>query len=233
MGIKKAFLLCGGKGTRLRPITYEMPKALIPVQGRALLEHLLDLLKRHDIRNVLVSVGYLKEKIEEHFGDGSRFGADIMYIEENRPLGTAGPLRLAKDLLTETFIVSNGDELKDIDIKKMHELHRRNNALVTIALTSVDDPTMYGVARMDGERILEFKEKPKDPPSNLINSGFYIIEPEVLEMIPNGPSSLERDVFPKIAEKGMLFGFPFNGQWFDCGNMERYERALKEWKGVK
>ncbi len=233
MLIKRAFLLCGGKGTRLRPITYEIPKALVPVQGRALLEHLLDLLKKHDVKKMLISVGYLKEMIEKHFGDGSKFGVDIMYIVENKPLGTAGPLRLARDLLDETFIVSNGDELKDIDIKRMHELHKRNDALVTIALTKVDDPAMYGVAKMEGDKILEFKEKPKNPPSNLINSGFYIIEPEVLEMVPNGPSSLERDVFPKIAEKGRLFGFPFSGQWFDCGNMERYEKALKEWKGIK
>lgn len=233
MGIKTAFLLCGGKGTRLRPITYEMPKALIPVQGKALLEHTLDLLKRHDISRVIISVGYLKDMIEKHFGDGSRFGLDIMYIEESKPLGTAGPLRLAKDLLKETFIVSNGDELKDIDIARMHELHSKSGASATIALTEVDDPTRYGVAVMESDKILEFKEKPKVPPSNLINSGFYIMEPEVLKMVPTGQSSLERDIFPRIAQSGKLFGFPFKGQWFDCGNMERYERALKEWKGIR
>lgn len=232
MVIKIAFLLCGGKGTRLRPITYELPKALIPVHGKALLEHTLDLLKRHDIKRVLISVGYLKEMIEKHFGDGSKFGVDIMYIEESRPLGTAGPLRLARDLLKETFIVSNGDELKDIDIGRMHELHARSGAMATIALTEADDPTKYGVAVMEEDRILKFKEKPKVPPSNLINSGFYIMEPEVLGMVPAGQSSLERDIFPKIADRKKLFGFPFSGQWFDCGNMERYEKALKEWKGI-
>lgn len=233
MGIKTAFLLCGGKGTRLRPITYEMPKALIPVHGKVLLEHTLDLLKRHDINRVLISVGYLKDMIERHFGDGSRFGLDIMYIEESRPLGTAGPLRLAKDLLKETFIVSNGDELKDIDIGRMHELHAKNSAAATIALTEVEDPARYGVAVMENDRILKFMEKPKAPPSNLINSGFYLMEPEVLDMVPPGQSSLELDIFPKIAQSGKLFGFPFSGQWFDCGNMERYERALKEWKGIR
>lgn len=231
--IESALLLCGGKGTRLRPITYEMPKALIPVHGKALLEHILDLLKKHNIKKVLISVGYMKDKIEDHFGDGSRFGVDIMYIEENKPLGTAGPLRLARDILKETFIVSNGDELKDIDIGKMHELHAKSGAMTTIALTEVADPTKYGVAVMDGSKILKFKEKPKVPPSNLINSGFYIMEPEILDMVPPGQSSLERDIFPKIAEKGRLFGFPFSGQWFDCGNMERYEKALKEWVDLK
>jgi NDP-sugar pyrophosphorylase family protein len=233
MSIKTAFLLCGGKGTRLRPITYEMPKALIPVQGRTLLEHTLDLLKRHDISRVLISVGYLKDMIERHFGDGSKFGVDIMYIEESRPLGTAGPLRLAKDLLKETFIVSNGDELKDIDIGRMEDLHSRNSAAATIALTEAEDPARYGVAVMENDRILKFMEKPKVPPSNLINSGFYVMEPEVLDMVPPGQSSLERDIFPRIAQSGKLFGFPFSGQWFDCGNMERYERALKEWRGIR
>ncbi|MBW2999544.1 nucleotidyltransferase family protein, partial [Candidatus Woesearchaeota archaeon] len=232
---KKAVILAGGKGTRLRPITYELPKALIPVQGKTLTEHIFDLFKKYEITEIFLAVGHMKEKIKEYFGDGSKFGVKISYFEENEPLGTAGPLKLGKEILKESFIVSNGDELKNINIEEMYKLHKEKKALVTIALTTVEDPSAYGVARLDGNKILEFVEKPKKgkAPSNLINSGFYIIEPEVIDMIPDGFAMLEKDVFPKLAAKGKLFGYPFSGQWFDTGNFERYEKALKEWRGVK
>jgi len=123
-------------------------------------------------------------------------------------------------------------ELKDINIPRMYRLHKRKGALATIALTTVDDPSHYGVARLDGSRIVEFVEKPTNPPSNLINAGFYIIEPEVIDMIPDGFAMLEKDVFPKLAKMGRLRGFPFAGQWFDIGNLERYELAKKKWKGI-
>jgi len=182
----------------------------------------------------IMAVGHMKEKIEEHFTDGSRFGIKLSYIEETEPLGTAGPLRLGKNMLTESFIVSNGDELKDINIEEMYQLHKESNALVTIALTTVEDPSKYGVARLSGSKILEFVEKPKkeEAPSKLINSGFYIIEPEVIDLIPKGFTMLEKDIFPKLAKRGRLFGYPFSGQWFDTGNIERYEKALKEWKDI-
>ena len=230
----KAVLLVGGRGTRLRPLTDKIPKALLPVQGKPITEHILDLLKKYGIRDVILCVGYLKDSIKEHFGDGSRFGMNVTYVEEEEPLGTAGPLKLAKKYLKDSFIVSNGDELKDIHIPRMFRLHRRKNALGTLALTTVDDPSQYGVARLDGSRIVEFVEKPKkeEAPSNLINAGFYILEPEVIDMIPDGFSMLEKDVFPKLAQHGRLRGFPFAGQWFDVGNIERYKTAENNWKGI-
>ncbi|MBI3035258.1 NTP transferase domain-containing protein [Candidatus Woesearchaeota archaeon] len=227
-----AVLLVGGRGTRLRPLTDKIPKALLEVQGKTITEHLFDLLKKYGIRDVALSVGYLKDKIKEHFGDGSGLGMNIAYVEESEPLGTAGPLKLAKGFLKDSFIVSNGDELKDINIPRMFRLHKRKNALATIALTTVDDPSHYGVAKLDGSRIMEFVEKPANPPSNLINAGFYIIEPEVIGMIPDGFSMLEKDIFPKLARMGRLRGFPFAGQWFDIGNIERYKIAEKKWKGI-
>ncbi len=228
----KAVLLVGGRGTRLRPLTDKTPKALLDVQGKTLIEHLFDLLKRYGIRDVLLSVGYLKDTIKEKFGDGSHVGMNITYVEEDEPLGTAGPLRLVKKDLNESFIVSNGDELKNINIPRMFRLHKRKNALATIALTTVDEPSHYGVARLDGSRIIEFVEKPQNPPSNLINAGFYILEPEVIDMIPEGYSMLEKDVFPQLAKLGRLRGFPFAGQWCDIGNIERYKIAEKKWKGI-
>ena len=236
-GIKNAVILCGGTGTRLQPITYEIPKTMIPVQGKPLIDHLFDLLKRHHIRNVTLSVGHMKDKIKEQLDDGFKFGMNVKYNEEDEPLGTAGALKLLRqnDMLPpESFIVSNGDELKDIDIDAMFESHKNSNALVTIALTAVENPSAYGVARLSGNQILEFIEKPaaEEAPSNFINAGFYIINPEVIDMIPDGFSMLEKDVFPKLAEMGRLHGFPFSGQWFDTGSMERYERALKEWVSI-
>ena len=231
---KKAIILAGGKGTRLRPITYEIPKALIPVHNKTLTEHLFDLFKRHGINDVIMSIGHLGEKIKQQYGDGSRYGIRLSYVEEKKPLGTGGPLRLARKLLKESFIVTNGDELKDIDLNAMFRFHTRNRASATIALTTVSDPSQYGVARLEGGRILEFVEKPAKgkAPSRLINSGLYILEPEVIDMVKPGFCMLEKDVFPELARQGRLFGFPFSGQWFDTGNMERYERALKEWKDL-
>jgi NDP-sugar pyrophosphorylase family protein len=231
---EKALILVGGKGTRLRPLTYKTPKCMLEVQGKTLVEHLFDLFKKYGIRDIILSVGHMKEKIMDYYEDGSKFGVNIEYVEENKPLGTAGPLKLAKNMLKNSFIVTNGDELKDINIPRMFRLHKRKDALGTIALTTVTDPTQYGVAKLSGSRILEFVEKPKaaEAPSNLINSGFYILEPKIIDMIPNGFSMLEQDIFPKLAKQQQLRGFPFDGQWFDIGTLERYDLAKKKWGGI-
>ncbi len=232
---KFAILLAGGRGTRLRPITDEIPKPLVPLHDKPIMEHTLDLLKKFGMQDVILSVGYKGEKIKSYFGDGKRFGLNISYIEETEPMGTGGPLRLVKEKITDSFILSNADELKNIDLAEMYLFHKENNALVTIALTTVDDPSLYGVARLSGNRILEFIEKPKKEaaPSKLINSGLYIIEPGILEYLPEGPCSIERDIFPKIAKDGRLFGYHFSGQWFDTGDLERYERAIREWRDIE
>ncbi|MBD3204399.1 NTP transferase domain-containing protein [Candidatus Woesearchaeota archaeon] len=232
---KKAVFLLGGKGTRLRPITYELPKALLPVQGKTVPEHLFDLFKKYNIRNFIFSVGYKSKKIEDYFGDGSKFGVNISYVEEKTRLGSAGALKLASPSLNEPFIVTNGDELKEIDLEDMYYFHKENDALITVALTTVDNPSSYGVARLQGNKILEFVEKPdKDKaPSKLIHAGLSIWQPEALKFIPKGFSMFEKNVFPKVAEEEKLFGYNFSGQWYDTGTPERYERALKEWKGIK
>ena len=228
----KAVLLVGGRGTRLRPLTDKTPKGLLKIGEKTIIEHLFDLLRKYGIRDVVLCTGYLKEQVRDYFGDGGRFGMNINYVEEETQLGTAGPLKLAKKYLKDSFIVSNGDELKNINIPRMFRLHKRKNALATIALTTVDDPSHYGVARLDGSRIIEFIEKPQNPPSNLINAGFYILEPEIIDTIPDGFTMLEKDVFPNIAKSGRLRGFPFAGQWFDIGNIEKYKLSQKKWKGV-
>ncbi|MBT3720011.1 NTP transferase domain-containing protein [archaeon] len=231
---KKAILLLGGKGTRLRPITYEMPKALLPVQGKTVPEHLIELFKKYDIPEFIFSIGYKAQKIMDYYGDGSKYGVKITYVKEDEPLGSAGAIKLAAKHLNETFLVTNGDELKDIDLEEMFLFHKKHKALVTAALTTVTDPSAYGVAKLEGSKILEFVEKPKleEAPSKLINSGLSIWEPEAIDLIPNGFSMYEKDIFPQLAGKKKLYGYIFSGQWFDTGTHERYETAIKEWRGI-
>lgn len=225
---KQALILAGGKGTRLNPITKEIPKPLIPLQGKPIIEYSFDLFKKFGIKDILISIGFKGEKIKEYFGDGKRFGVNITYIEETNPLGTAGPLKLAKKLLKGPFIACNADELKDIDLMDMFMFHKENDALGTIALTSVEDTSKYGVAKLAGNKILDFVEKPvkEKAPSNFINSGLYILDPKVLDYIPEGFAMLEKDVFPKLAKEGKLFGYPFSGYWKPIGTFEQYEEAM-------
>ncbi len=231
--VKKAIILAGGEGTRMRPFTYEMPKALIPIQGKPLIQHIIELLRRYEIRDILISTGYLGDKIKEYFGNGCNFGVDITYIEERKRMGTAGPLNLMKKHLNETFLMLNGDVLADIDLHDMIMSHRKYGGIATIALTPVRDPSRFGVAELKGDKILKFIEKPRSTKSKLINAGVYVLEPEVLKFIPKRHAMMEKDVFPKLAEEGRLYGYPFNGQWFDTGTHEAYEKAIKGWRGSK
>jgi mannose-1-phosphate guanylyltransferase len=228
-----AVILAGGKGEHLLPLTDNVPAALLDVKGKPIVQHNIELCKKYGIKNIILSVGHLGDQIVRHYGDGSKHGVSITYLEEHEPLGTAGPLKQLMGKVNDTFIVLNGDELKDINLSKMYQTHLEHNAKVTIALTTVDDPSSYGVAMLDGTKILRFVEKPtkEDAPSKLINAGLYIMEPEVLKLIPEGFAMLEFDVFPKLAKEGGLHGYPFSGQWFHFYNKEQIEQASMEWRG--
>ena len=232
---KTALILAGGLGKRMMPLTLEVPKPLITVHDKTLLEHLFDLFKKYKIKNIIISIGYKGHKIKEVIGNGKRFGVNVTYVEEKKPLGTAGPLKLAESFLNDTFIVSNSDELKDFDLMDMYRFHKENKSIATIALATIDDPSQYGVARLQGTKIIEFIEKPKkgNAPSNLINAGIYIFEPEVLDYVKPGHSMLEKDVFPKLARERRLQGYSFSGQWLNTGTMEHYKKAIKEWKDIE
>jgi mannose-1-phosphate guanylyltransferase len=194
----------------------------------------VDLMRRYGINNIILCLGYKADKIKQYFGDGSKFGAEFSYFIEKKPMGTAGPLLLAKKLLRNTFVVANADELKDININDMYRFHKSNHAFITIALTTVADPTRYGLVRLQGSRIIEFIEKPNMHSSGqLINAGFYMMEPEVLSSISKGFSMLERDVFPKLASQGKVYGYPFTGQWLNTGTLDEYEKAISDWQGFK
>ncbi len=230
MALHTAFILAGGRGSRLRPLTDVIPKPLVPIQGKPVLDYLLDLCKMHGVHNIILSVGYKADQLKKYYTNEKLVGLSMTYVEEQEPLGTAGPLPLAKHILKDTFVMSNADELKDINLQDMYSFHKKNNALGTIALTRVENPSDYGVARIIDGQIKEFVEKPKtNPPSNLINAGLYILEPEVISYVKKTPCSIEREVFPQLALEGRLFGYAFTGQWFDTGTPERYARAEKEW----
>lgn len=233
--IEYAYVLAGGEGTRLRPLTYEIPKPLIPVKGKPIIQYQMDLFRKYGIRKVILAVGYLNHKIKEYFSDGHKHGLKIEYVIEEKPLGTGGGLRLAREHIGGPFIMTNGDNLVNLDLQDMCNFHIKNKAMATIALVPVEDVSAYGVAALKNGRIIKFIEKPKrsEAPSNLINAGVYILEPGVIDMIPEGACSIEREVFPKIAESGKLYGYTFSGQWFPTDNEERYEVAIKKWEGIK
>ncbi|MEM2918814.1 MAG: nucleotidyltransferase family protein [Candidatus Altiarchaeota archaeon] len=230
--IKEAFILAGGKGTRMRPFTYEIPKALIPVKGKPILEYILELLRKYEIRNAIISVGYLGQKIQEYFGDGSKFGMNITYIEEREEFGTAGPLRLAEEKLRRPFLMFNGDVLSNINLNKLIKFHLLHKGLATVTLVKVPDVSNFGTVKMDGNKISQFVEKPNICCEGFINAGIYVLDPKVISYVPKGFSMIEKDVFPRLASEGKLFGYKFQGQWFDTGTHEAYEKAIKEWRGI-
>jgi mannose-1-phosphate guanylyltransferase len=227
----KAVILAGGLGTRLRPVTYEIPKPLIPVQGKALAHHVIETLMQAGVDEVYLAIGYMAEKIQKHFEDGRALGIKIHYIVEKEALGTGGWMHLVPRF-EEDFFVVNGDNLIDLDLKKLLEQHKKNNAAATIALTKVANPSAYGIADLEGDKIKAFVEKPQEnPPSDYANSGYYVFSPKVYDYLPKDKSfMLEKKLFPVLATNNLLFGLKTDCQWFDTGTFELWEKVIKEWK---
>ncbi|MBI2958354.1 MAG: NDP-sugar synthase [Chloroflexi bacterium] len=222
-----AVILVGGEGTRLRPLTCNTPKAMVPVLNRPFLEHVLCQLKAHGVRTVVLALGHLSQPIEEYFGDGSNVGVNLVYSVEKEPLGTAGPVKLAEQYLDGRFLVLNGDVFADFDITSIVAAHGRSGAVATLALTPVEDPTIYGVVEMSAEgRVKRFVEKPRreEVTSNMINAGLYVMEPEVLSYIPAGTKVMfEHNVFPALLKAGKpMFGHAQTGYWIDIGTPQKY-----------
>lgn len=226
--VTKAVVLCGGEGTRLRPITYEIPKPMVPIRGRPILEYIMESLRASGIKEVVLAVGYKHEKIISHFGE-KWGGVDIKYTIEKKPLGTGKCLHLARDELNETFFMINGDVLCRADLKDMLAFHRKEECMATIALTSVKDTKGYGVVVMKGGKIVNFVEKPKVAPTNLINAGVYLFEPSIFDYLPDKTFFMIEEVFTRLAREGNLAGYVYDGKWFDVGTPERYEMAIKGW----
>ncbi|MFA6354054.1 MAG: nucleotidyltransferase family protein [Candidatus Paceibacterota bacterium] len=232
--IKKALILAGGQGTKMRPFTYEMPKAMIPVNGRPVLEYTIENLRRFDVREIIVSIGHQGAKIKQYFGDGSKFGVKITYLDQGKSeVGTAAPIFQAKKIIGENpFFIYYGDVLANIDLADMVDFHISNAAVATMALTSVNKSADWGAVRVQGSRVYSFLEKPNQRKdlSNIINSGIYIFDPEIFKYLTPEAHRLEKDIFPKLVERRKLFGYMFAGQWFDVGDPEIYKRAVKEWR---
>jgi len=226
----KALILAGGYATRLRPLSYSLPKLLFPVGGRPVLEQTIDHLSSFGIDEVILAVKYLAGELREYFGE-EYHGVKIRYSLEPKPLGTGGPIAFARKYYdeNETLLAMNGDIFAEIDIDAMKRVHESSHALATIALHEVDDPTRFGVARLGQDsRILEFVEKPElaDAPSRLINAGTYLLEPGVVNIIPQGRKVvIEREIFPALATEGRLCGYIHSGTWFDIGNMNDFRIA--------
>ncbi|MHB1416901.1 MAG: sugar phosphate nucleotidyltransferase [Chloroflexota bacterium] len=223
----KAVILVGGEGTRLRPLTVNSPKPMIPVLNRPFLEHILEYLARHGIKDIILSMGYRSEVITNHFGDGSQFGVNLVYVHEDSPLGTAGAVKNAEQHIDGTCFVFNGDIMTSLDLGAMLEYHRQKKAAVTIALTPVEDPTAYGLVELNEDRqVLRFIEKPSwdRVTTNLINAGTYILEPEVLRYVPPKLYYMfEHGLFPVLLQTGdPMYGFPSNTYWIDIGTPQKY-----------
>jgi len=229
----KAVILVGGEGTRLRPLTINVPKPMVPILNKPFLERMLEYLRGHGIDEVILALWYLPNRIRDYFGDGDDFGVRLHYVIEDSPLGTAGAVKNVEHLLDETFFVFNGDILMDIDLERMLSFHHRKRAKATIALTAVNNPSAYGVVDMNtSRRVLRFIEKPAPgtAPSNLVNAGCYILDPDALDYAPKGKRFMfEHHLFPQMINRGLVvFGFPSKGYWMDIGTPANYLKINRD-----
>lgn len=226
----KAVIMAGGKGTRLRPLTCAIPKPLVPLLGKPVMAYGLELLKRHGIRDIAVTLQYLPDAIRNYFEDGTAYGVNLHYFEEETPLGTAGSVKNAEAFLDETFVVVSGDALTDFDLEPAIRFHRERGAVATIVLAHVDNPLEYGVVITDDDgRIRRFLEKPGwgEVFSDKVNTGIYILEPRIFSFYePNREFDFSKDLFPLLMARGEpLYGYVAKGYWSDIGNLAQYRQA--------
>jgi len=224
----QAVILAGGEGTRLRPLTSTVPKPVVPLVDRPFVAFMLEWLGRHGVDDVIMSCGFLASGVRNVLGDGSAYGLRLRYVEEPRPLGTGGAVKYAESLLDERFLMLNGDVLTDIDLNAQIAAHELSGARGTLALTPVEDPSNYGLVRLDEHgAVTEFVEKPSADQIDTrnISAGAYVLEREVLSLLePEQPASIERDVFPRLVGHG-LHGYVSEAYWLDIGTPERYLQA--------
>jgi mannose-1-phosphate guanylyltransferase/phosphomannomutase len=226
----KAVVMAGGEGNRLRPLTSNQPKPMVPVVGKPCMEHILELLREHGMKDVIVTVAFLPQAIRSYFGEGETLGMHVGYSVEESPLGTAGSVRLTAKQLDETFLVISGDALCDVDLSALVAFHKERGAAVTIGLKSVDNPLEFGIVVTDEEgRVERFLEKPSwgQVFSDTINTGIYVMEPEVLRHVPaDRPYDFSKELFPYLLEMGRpIYGHVMEGYWQDIGNLDQFRQA--------
>ncbi|MGZ4703940.1 MAG: sugar phosphate nucleotidyltransferase, partial [Acidimicrobiales bacterium] len=229
----KAVIMAGGEGTRLRPLTSNAPKPMLPLVNRPMMEHIIDLLKLHGIDEIVVTVAFMANAIRTYFGDGSEFGVSISYATEETPLGTAGSVRNAMDVLDERFLVISGDVLTDIDLGAIIDFHHQHQAMATIGLAHVENPLEFGIViTTEDGRIERFLEKPTwgQVFSDTINTGIFVLEPEIFDHIEaDRPVDFSSEVFPKLLAGDLpLYGAIADGYWEDVGTLDSYVRAHKD-----
>jgi mannose-1-phosphate guanylyltransferase/phosphomannomutase len=228
----KAVIMAGGEGSRLRPLTSNQQKAMLPMANRPMMEHIVRLLREHGFDDLVVTVAFMANHVRTYFGDGSEFGVRMVYATEETPLGTAGSVRNAMAELDERFVVIAGDVLTDIDVSAVVRFHEDRGALATIALKAMENPLEFGIVitREDGS-IERFLEKPSwgQVFSDTVNTGIYVLEPEIFDHIPEGIVDFSGDVFPALLEAGKpLYGAMAEGYWEDVGTLEAYARAHQD-----
>ncbi|MBJ7459554.1 MAG: NDP-sugar synthase [Thermoleophilaceae bacterium] len=228
----QAVILSGGQGTRLRPLTSTMPKPAVPMVNRPMLWYMIDWLRLHGVEDVVMSMGYKGDGLRAALDAAGHEGVSITYVEEPEPLGTAGAVKFAESHLDECFLVLNGDTLADYDLSAEIAQHAATGARATLALVPVEDATAYGVVLTDDEhRVQAFLEKPSAedaPPDPRINAGAYVLNRDVLEMIPAGENrSFEHHVFPQLVGDG-IYAYDADGYWLDLGTPERYVEATRD-----
>jgi NDP-sugar pyrophosphorylase family protein len=226
----QALLIAGGFGTRMRPLTYTRPKHLLPIANRPHIEHVFDLLQRHDVNAAVLLTSFLAEAFAQTVTSAADRGMEVQICREETPLGTAGALKNAARIVgKETFLAMNGDVLTDADLSALVEFHRAGGGMATMLLTPVEDPSQFGVVATDDRGCVRtFIEKPPkgEAPTNLINAGVYVLEPEVLEWIPEGEEhSAERQLFPALVEQRELFALSTEAYWLDVGTPSKYLQA--------
>ncbi len=224
--------MAGGEGTRLRPLTYNQPKPLVPMANRALMEHAVSLLRRHGFNEIVVTLGFQANAVQNYFGNGAEFGVSMVYATEEVALGTAGSVRNAREQLDERFLVISGDVLTDIDLGEVVRYHQDKQALATMALRSVPNPLEFGIVMTKPDGAVDrFLEKPTwgQVFSDTINTGIYVLEPAVFDHIPPGTADFSTDVFPRLlGDEAVLYGFVTDGYWEDIGTLEAYARAHRD-----
>ncbi|MFI5385980.1 MAG: sugar phosphate nucleotidyltransferase [Fimbriimonadales bacterium] len=227
----KAVVMAGGEGSRLRPVTTNRPKPLVPVCNKPIMEHILTLLKRHGITEVVATLHYLADEVQTHFGDGSDFDVDLTYSIEDTPLGTAGSVKNAEDRLKDgTFLIISGDALTDCDLTKAIAFHKAKKSVATLILARVSTPLEFGVViTAEDGRVERFLEKPgwSEVFSDTVNTGMYILEPEILDyMEPGKPYDWSGDIFPRLLEEGKrMYGYVMGEYWADVGSLTQYREA--------
>jgi NDP-sugar pyrophosphorylase family protein len=233
----KAIIIAGGLGTRLRPLTYNTPKPIVPLANRPLVAHQIEQLRKHGIDQVILNLHYLSDEIKRILEADEKLNVKLEYSIEKTPLGTAGAVKNAEEFFDEgPLVVFNGDVIADLNISDILAFHKKKKALVTITLVAVEDPTSYGLVLMDpDQRVREFIEKPswervEGMKRKNVNAGLYILDPKIFRDVPkNTPYMFERDLFPKLLKEGApIYGYEMNRYWIDIGNPQKYRQVHED-----